>query len=530
LNNNSDDYNDVFKSNSGDGGEASKAPDTSGDHDTAYYAYGPYRNQSDSSDRVEQTAYTQANESVTPVEVTPPRPLRTISYSGNGTFGGGSGGGGAPASSTWAAVPVKKKSAFKGMFASFLAGVVLVGALMWAADYNNWFAKMPFFASGSANEAAPTGGSSGTGTGTAGGDAGGVSKTSFDGIRPDNISQIVEQSSKAVVWIESYAKQKSSSGSNSIYNDPWFRQFFGDQFGSGTQQKDNGQLKQIGMGTGFIFDKSGYILTNQHVIDGADEVKVTVQGYKEPFVAKVLGSSYELDLAALKIENSADFSTLPIGDSGSMKVGDWVVAIGNPYGLDHSVTVGVFSAEGREFSIPDSKGTRNYKNLMQTDAAINPGNSGGPLLNMNGEVIGINTAVSSQAQGIGFAIPSSTINSVVDNLKNNVKIPKQPSPFIGVTLDNVKQEWLEELKLDSTDGAIVADVVRKSPAFQAGIRPYDVIVDVNGDKVKDANALTDKIKTYKVNDTVTIGVMRDGKRIDASVKIGDKNEYETAQQ
>ena len=167
------------------------------------------------------------------------------------------------------------------------------------------------------------------------------------------------------------------------------------------------------MGTGFIFEKTGYILTNEHVVDGADEIQVTVEGYDKPFTAKLLGNSYELDLAVLKIEGTKDFPILPLGKADDVNVGDWVVAIGNPYGFDHTVTVGVLSAKERPISIPDEKGTREYKHLLQTDASINPGNSGGPLLNLNGEVIGINTAVSSQAQGIGFAIPTSTISSVL---------------------------------------------------------------------------------------------------------------------
>ncbi len=280
-----------------------------------------------------------------------------------------------------------------------------------------------------------------------------------------------------------------------------------------------------GMGTGFIFEKSGYILTNEHVIDGADEIWVTVQGYQQPFKAQLLGNSYDLDLAALKIDatDGKDFASLPLGKAEDTSVGDWVVAIGNPYGFDHTVTVGVLSAKERPISIPDTQGTREYKHLLQTDASINPGNSGGPLLNLNGEVIGINTAVSAQAQGIGFAIPTSTISSVLDNLKNNVKIPKEPSPYIGVAMSPIDKDWVSELKLENTDGAIISDVVRKSPAFKAGLRPYDVIVEVNGAKVKTTQEVQDKIKALKVNDKVTLGVMRDGKKENVTVIIGDKN-------
>ncbi|MGO4276599.1 S1C family serine protease, partial [Paenibacillus sp. TAF58] len=164
------------------------------------------------------------------------------------------------------------------------------------------------------------------------------------------------------------------------------------------------------------------------------------------------------DLAVLKIEGDKEFPILPLGKAEDVNVGDWVVAIGNPYGFDHTVTVGVLSAKERPISIPDSKGTREYKHLLQTDASINPGNSGGPLLNLNGEVIGINTAVSSQAQGIGFAIPTSTISSVLENLKNNVQIPKEPVPYLGVGLQDIGKDWVSELKLSNTDGALVGSV------------------------------------------------------------------------
>ncbi|SDN92412.1 PDZ domain-containing protein [Paenibacillus sp. yr247] len=241
-----------------------------------------------------------------------------------------------------------------------------------------------------------------------------------------------------------------------------------------------------GIGSGFIFEKSGYILTNEHVVDGADEIDVTVQGYTQPFQAKLLESSFDLDLAALKIEDDKDFPTLPIGNSDAIQVGDWVMAIGNPYDFDYTVTVGVLSAKERPIRIPDQNGTRNYKHLLQTDAKINPGNSGGPLLNQNGEVIGINTAVNAQAQGIGFAIPTTTISQVLDNLKNNVTIPKEPVPYIGVSVTNILNDWLNDLQLDSTAGNLVQSVSRRTPAFKAGIRQYDVIVAVNGEKITDA--------------------------------------------
>jgi serine protease Do len=248
-----------------------------------------------------------------------------------------------------------------------------------------------------------------------------------------------------------------------------------------------------------------------------------VQGYDKPFTAKLLGNSYDLDLAVLKIEDTKDFPILPLGNVDGTSVGDWVVAIGNPYGFEHTVTVGVLSAKERPIAIPDQQGTRNYKHLLQTDASINPGNSGGPLLNLNGEVIGINTAVSSQAQGIGFAIPTSTINGVLDSLMKNVTIPKEPAPYIGVTVQNIPQSYIKDLQLTNTDGAIVQSVPMGGPAFKAGIKTYDVILGVNGAAIKKNDELIAKIQTFKVGDKVTLNIFRDGKKMDVSVTIGDKN-------
>ncbi|MCS7462759.1 trypsin-like peptidase domain-containing protein [Paenibacillus doosanensis] len=508
-------YDDFFRRPEGDSSNDTSSREAAGNSDRGegqekpsyYYSYGPYKS---SMNQDETNAHiTSTTGSGEPVEVTPPRPVRPFSYNV-------SDGGGDDPMKNWQFPQQKKRgSSFRSGFIAFLAGAVVVGGLMFASDKMNLFTGSKGVLG---STAAPSSSQSSSG-GTA-------KPTSFSLGRPDNIAQIAEQSGPAVVKIETKVKTKASSG-NSLFDDPFFRQFFGGNGGGQQRQKsqDTEQLQPGGMGTGFIFEKSGYILTNEHVIDGAAEIWVTVQGYDQPFKAQLLGNSYDLDLAALKIEpqDGKEFASLPLGKAEDTNVGDWVVAIGNPYGFDHTVTVGVLSAKERPISIPDSQGTREYKHLLQTDASINPGNSGGPLLNLNGEVIGINTAVSAQAQGIGFAIPTSTISSVLDNLKNNVKIPKEPSPYIGVQLGAIDKEWVSELKLENTDGAIVSDVERKSPAFKAGIRPYDVIVEVNGTKVKTSQEVVDKIKALKVNDQATLGVMRDGKKESITVTIGDRN-------
>ncbi|WP_068773346.1 S1C family serine protease [Paenibacillus sp. FJAT-26967] len=481
-----------------------------------YYSYGPYKTGMKGEEQAAEsevaTTYSHADESAAPVEVTPPRPVRSFSFNNRSENKSSSGGG-------WDGSGKKRGSSIRSGFVAFLAGAVVVASLMFAADKTNLFTN---------NQALSLPGAQPNSSNTAA--AGTANKAALDTARPANIAQIFQQASPATVKIESFVKKKTSQG-NSRQNDPFYRFFFGDQ-DSATPESGTGSgtMQKTGSGTGFIFEKDGYILTNEHVVEGADEIQVTVQGYEKPFTAKLLGNSYDLDLAALKIEGEKDFPTLPIGSADSLNVGDWVVAIGNPYGFDHTVTVGVLSAKERPISIQDEQGTRNYKHLLQTDASINPGNSGGPLLNMNGEVIGINTAVSSQAQGIGFAIPESTFSQVLDNLKNNVKIPKEPAPFIGVSLQDVDKELAAELKLGNTEGAMIAEVTRKSPAFQAGMRPYDVIVDINDQKVQNAAAVTERIKTLKVGDKAKIGVMRDGKRVELDLTIGDRNELETEQQ
>ncbi|WP_199615635.1 S1C family serine protease [Paenibacillus alkalitolerans] len=413
-----------------------------------------------------------------------------------------------------------RRSAFKSVFASFLAGAVVVGSLMFASDRMNLFSGSDVLANSSATvSGAANGVTTATGSGT-----GSLSTASIDVVRPNTIAEMVKKASPAVVLVETYASA-SQRGSNSLspfFDDPLFREFFGD--GSQSQRQQGSAQEQpvkVGAGSGFFFDKEGYILTNEHVVDGASEIKVTVEGRKEPYTAKLLGTAYELDLAVLKIDGDGNFPVLPLGSSENIQVGDWVVAIGNPYEFEHSVTVGVLSAKERSFDIPDSQGTRKYQALLQTDASINPGNSGGPLLNLNGEVIGINTAVNAQAQGIGFAIPTSTITDVLESLKANKKIPR---PFIGIAMENVQQQWIDDLGLKNTDGAFVREVTFGSPAHKAGIKVYDVILGVDGAEIKNADDLSNVISKKKPGDKVALKVMRDGKEMTVNVTIGDRND------
>lgn len=388
-----------------------------------------------------------------------------------------------------------RTSKFKPMFAAFMAGAVVIGGLMFTSDKLNLFGYDDGAVQSSAAVAANS-------------SAANVQTASLSQAGTNSVSSIVKAASPAIVKIETKVKQ-TNNGQN--------------RRNSIQQGAQSGDTIENGIGSGFIFDSNGYILTNEHVIDGADEISVYVQGYDTPFTAKLLGNSYDLDLAVLQIQGDKAFPALKIGNSDNTQVGDWLVAIGNPYDFDYSVTTGVLSARERTISIDDTEGTRNYKHLLQTDTAINPGNSGGPLLNLNGEVIGINTAVNSEAQGIGFAIPASTFSSVVDKLKNNESIPREPAPYIGVALQNITDDMLSDLKINSTKGAVVAEVEHGTPAFEAGIRQYDVILSINGTATSSTEDITKAVQAAAVGDELKVTISRDGETKDVTVKVGDKN-------
>ena len=327
----------------------------------------------------------------------------------------------------------------------------------------------------------------------AGGNIPVASADPLPGLGPDTIPDIVAKASPAVVRINTTTEQ--SRNSDPFSNDPFFRQFFGNRMPTGPQVSH-------GLGSGFIVSSDGYILTNEHVIGGADNVEVVVAGHDLPYPAKKVGADHDLDLAVLKIDAN-DLPTLALGDSGAIRVGDWAVAIGNPYGLDHTVTVGVISAKSRPIQVQD----RQYKNLLQTDASINPGNSGGPLLNLRGEVIGINTAVNAGAQGIGFAIPGSTVKGVFNDLVNNGGLEH---PWLGVYLQEVTAEAARNLGLSEASGALVAGVMGGSPAEKAGLLKGDAIVSYNGVKIKTPGDLSDQVGNTAVGSRVEIELYRNG--------------------
>ncbi|PKM76840.1 MAG: peptidase S1 [Firmicutes bacterium HGW-Firmicutes-15] len=325
-------------------------------------------------------------------------------------------------------------------------------------------------------------------------------------IGPTNIADMVEKVSPAVVNIETSAVVGSAN--DAFINDPFFRQFFGNNAPKPRQNV------QKGIGTGFIISADGYVLTNQHVIDNATTITVKIAGSESNYPAKVVGQDYELDLAVLKIDANREFTPMVLGDSNQIRVGEWVVAIGNPYGLDHTVTVGVVSAKGRPMNIEN----RPYKNLIQTDAAINPGNSGGPLLNTQGQVIGINTAVNAQAQGIGFAISVNTAKDIINELIQKGKVTR---PYIGVLLP-VMDANLEAGNLIPSSGVIVSDVVPGGPAEKAGIRKNDVIIGLNDTQVGNYDQLQEFLKTQQVSAVITVHLMRGGIPLALPLTLAEK--------
>ncbi len=325
-------------------------------------------------------------------------------------------------------------------------------------------------------------------------------------IGPTNIADMVEKVSPAVVNIETSTVVTSSN--DVFFNDPFFRQFFGNNAPKPRQNV------QKGIGTGFIISTDGFVLTNQHVIDNATTITVKIAGSESSYPAKLVGQDYELDLAVLRIDANRQFIPMELGDSNQIRAGEWVVAIGNPYGLDHTVTVGVVSAKGRPINIEN----RVYKNLIQTDAAINPGNSGGPLLNTRGQVIGINTAVNAQAQGIGFAISVNTAKDIINELIQKGKVIR---PYIGVMLQAMDPNFAANNNIPNS-GVIVSSVVAGGPAEKAGIRKNDVIISLNDTMIGNYDQLQEFLKTQPVAATVTIHVLRGGIPLALPLTLAEK--------
>jgi serine protease Do len=288
--------------------------------------------------------------------------------------------------------------------------------------------------------------------------------------------------------------------------DDFFERFFGD-----IPQRE---FKQKSLGSGFIISSDGYIFTNNHVVEQADKILVKLSDGKE-YEAKVIGKDAKTDIALIKVKATESLPAAETGDSEKLRVGDWVIAIGNPFGLEQTVTAGIVSAKGRVI------GAGPYDNFIQTDASINPGNSGGPLFNMEGKVIGINTAIVAQGQGIGFAIPISMAKTILPDLKTKGKVTRG---WLGVSVQDISEDIAKNMKLKERNGALVADVFKGDPADKAGLKSGDVITEINGKKIKDTHELLMMIAGFRVGETVKIKILRDGLEKDISIAVAERKE------
>jgi serine protease Do len=328
---------------------------------------------------------------------------------------------------------------------------------------------------------------------------------------PESFTDLAKMASPAVVNIRTV---KTIKGGGRVYrhffNSPFgkqdpFNDFFDKFFGNEFQK----EFKQRSLGSGFIIDKEGYIVTNNHVIEGADKIEVKLKNGKE-FDAEIVGRDPNTDIALIKIKSKNNLPVLKLGDSDVLKVGQWVVAIGNPFGLEHTVTAGIVSAKGRII------GSGPYDDFIQTDASINPGNSGGPLINMKGEVIGINTAIIASGQGLGFAIPINSAKSIADQLKSSGEVTRG---WLGVGIQDLSEELAEYHGIKERKGVLVNEVFPGDPADKAGIKPEDIVISVNGKKVENTRELSKLIAGTRVGDTLKIKVLRKGIEKKFGVKI-----------
>ena len=329
-------------------------------------------------------------------------------------------------------------------------------------------------------------------------------------------SSVVRKAGPAVVYIgvEKTNRNFTGQGRSDMFNDPFFEHFFGKKFDR-FRQPESDPFKQHGSGSGFIISEEGLILTNNHVVDDADTIRVRL-GDKREFTASVVGTDPQSDVALIKIDGK-NLPTLPLGDSDKLEVGEWVIAIGSPFELSQTVTVGVVSAKGRS-----RMGINDYENFIQTDAAINPGNSGGPLLNIHGKVVGINTAIFSRSggyMGIGFAIPVNMAKSVEKQLRSKGKVTRG---WLGVAIQDMNEELARSFDVQEAEGILVAEVTKKSPAEKAGLRQGDILLALNGDRLADVTDLRNRIAMTAPGSRITLRIIREGRRKDISVTIAEQ--------
>ena len=318
-------------------------------------------------------------------------------------------------------------------------------------------------------------------------------------------SDIVNTVSPSIVNISTTKLVRKDTGP--FFNDPFF-DFFSPFHDFGAPKK----WKERSLGSGVIVSPDGYIVTNNHVVEKSDEIKVTLFD-RRVLKGRIVGADPKTDIAIIRID-AGNLPVLAWGDSDKLQVGEFVLAIGSPYGLSNTVTMGIISAVGRA-----NVGIADYEDFIQTDAAINPGNSGGPLVNITGELIGINTAIFSRTggyQGIGFAVPSNMVRLVMDQLIQEGKVTRG---WIGVTIQELTPELAQQFGLKQSKGALVSDIVKGSPAAKAGIARGDIIVGFNGKEVKDVSSLRNLVSQSKAGSSITLKILRAGKELSAEVNI-----------
>jgi serine protease Do len=328
----------------------------------------------------------------------------------------------------------------------------------------------------------------------------------------DALSEVAGVATPSVVNISTTRLIKQSEQAFDFFDDPFFRRFFGDQAPHPNIPKEH---KEQSLGSGVIVSEDGYIVTNNHVIEKSQEIKVLLSN-KRDYKAKLIGADPKTDLAVIKIE-AKGLAALPWGDSNKLRVGEIVFAIGNPFGLNQTVTMGVIGAVGRA-----NVGIADYEDFIQTDAAINPGNSGGALINAKGELVGINTAIVSRTggyQGIGFAVPSSMAKQVMDSL---IKYKKVVRGWLGVSIQEVTSDLAEEFGVKDLKGAIVSGVMKESPAEKAGIKQGDVLLQFNGKDVEDTGQLRNMVSQTPIGSKVKMKLFRNKKEMDVEVTIAEQ--------